>query len=130
MAKNMTEKKKVTGRSQVTELPSGEAQVMKSVKASAKEDSRVSTNQDKKATVRRDGKKTQSSILAPLRNNKFGRFLIDAYYELRHKVTWPTFLQARNMTVAVVAISVVIGGILALLDLGLFRLFLLITGGK
>ena len=81
--------------------------------------------------MKRDAKPaTRSSIAAPLRRNRFGRFIIEAYYELRHKVTWPTFIEARNMTFAVVAISVVIGGILALLDMGLFRLFLLVTGGK
>ena len=58
------------------------------------------------------------------------RFVREAYYELRYKVTWPTFTEARNMTIAVIVLSAVIGGILSLADLGLLRLFVLITGVK
>lgn len=61
------------------------------------------------------------------RNNAIGRFIYDAYYELRHKVTWPTLTEARNMTMVVVALSAVIGSIIALADYGLHELFIFIV---
>lgn len=54
-------------------------------------------------------------------------FILDAYYELRHKVTWPTFLEARNMTIIVILLSAAIGLVLGMVDLGLYQLFLLIS---
>ncbi len=73
--------------------------------------------------------KGSSSLATRFRQSRMGRFIIEAYYELRHKVTWPTFEEARNMTIAVIVLSAVIGGILALVDFGLVRLFLLISSG-
>jgi preprotein translocase SecE subunit len=61
------------------------------------------------------------------RNNPAGRFIYDAYYELRHKVTWPTLEEARNMTIVVIALSAVVGGIIALADYGLHELFIFIV---
>ena len=78
-------------------------------------------------SVRRDTKGS-SNMVQRLRNGRVGRFVSEAYYELRHKVTWPTFQEARNMTVVVIVISVVIGAILGLVDYGLYSLFLLISG--
>ncbi len=77
--------------------------------------------------ARRDTKNSPGTIQR-LRNGRVGRFITEAYYELRHKVTWPTFEEARNMTVVVIIISVVIGGILGLFDYGLYNLFLYISG--
>jgi len=65
-----------------------------------------------------------------VRHHRIGRFLYDAYYELRYKVLWPTCREARNMTLVVIALSAVIGIILAAADLGLHRLFLLIIGAQ
>ncbi|GAC1436216.1 MAG: hypothetical protein PVS3B3_35690 [Ktedonobacteraceae bacterium] len=84
------------------------------------------TVQESKA--RRDSK--EPSWLLRLRNGRVGRFVFDAYYELRHKVTWPTFEEARNMTLIVIVLSGIIGAALALVDFGLYHLFLLISGGK
>ncbi len=78
--------------------------------------------------VRRDTK--EPSWLLRFRNSRVGRFVFDAYNELRHKVTWPTFEEARNMTLIVIALSGIIGAALALVDFGLYHLFLLISGGK
>lgn len=135
MAKNMTDKKKNASRSQGAELKSQELKTeekvlaSKSVKAPSREERRAPAKQESKPAPRRDTRGSASpSTFARLRNSQLGRFLIEAYYELRHKVTWPTFPEARNMTVAVILISVVVGGLLSLLDLGLFQLFLLITG--
>ena len=47
-----------------------------------------------------------------LRTNRYFRFILDAYYELRHKVTWPSFKEARNMTVVVILISAAVGLVL------------------
>jgi preprotein translocase SecE subunit len=62
-----------------------------------------------------------------LRNNRFVRFVREAYHELRYKVTWPTFQQARTMTIVVIALSAAVSIILGIADLGLTRLFLFIT---
>lgn len=80
-----------------------------------------------KAPARKEAKKS-ASMVTRLRGNSFGRFIYDAYYELRHKVTWPTPKEARNMTIAVVALSAVVGGIIALADFGLLHLFRWIIG--
>ncbi|MBI4306836.1 MAG: preprotein translocase subunit SecE [Chloroflexi bacterium] len=49
--------------------------------------------------------------------------------ELR-KVNWPGREQTTRLTVMVLAISIVIGAILGLIDIGFSRLFALITGGQ
>jgi preprotein translocase SecE subunit len=71
----------------------------------------------------------QSPTALRFRNNRIVRFVREAYYELRYKVTWPTFIEARNMTFVVIVLSAAIGLFLGLADLGLFQLFRLITGG-
>nr|BBH94312.1 hypothetical protein KTA_25110 [Thermogemmatispora argillosa] len=84
-------------------------------------------------TQRREGRQEvrrerRPSVFARLRQLKVFRFLYEAYYELRYKVTWPTFEEARNMTIAVIALSLALGIVLGLVDIGLFQLFRLITG--
>lgn len=153
MAKKMTDRKKNSHRSQTTALktPSRkQTQVEKSVEAPVLEDrelnkpvpvksakapapetipikgtkteARQQSRQETKAASRREPK-------APprWRNNAAGRFIYDAYYELRHKVTWPTLIEARNMTLVVLALSAVVGGIIALADYGLHELFIFIV---
>jgi preprotein translocase SecE subunit len=63
-----------------------------------------------------------------IRNNRIVRFVLEAYHELRYKVTWPTFQEARTMTIIVIALSAVISVILGIADLGLTKLFLFISG--
>ena len=94
------------------------------VKASEerKEQPKQETKQVKRST------KGSIGTIQRLRNGRVGRFITEAYYELRHKVTWPSFEEARNMTIVVIIISVVIGGILGLVDYGLYNLFLYISG--
>ena len=102
----------------------------KAVQASAREKTRREpTKQESKTTLRRDAKGS-TSLAKRLRSNKIGSFLYEAYYELRYKVTWPTFREARNMTVVVIALSAVIGILLAGADFGLYRLFLFIIGAQ
>ncbi len=159
MAKNMTDRKKTTGRATTVRTTAASQSVKagkteKSVKASTNESTdkavkassdektgqaaKVSTRETKrrepkmpesKTTVRRDAKGS-TSLAKRLRNNKIGRFLYEAYYELRYKVTWPTFREARNMTLVVIALSAVIGVLLAGADFGLHRLFLFIIGAQ
>ena len=74
----------------------------------------------------RPGSKGPSETLIRLRSNRIVRFLMESYYELRYKVTWPTVEEARNMTVVVILLSVAVGLILGLADLALSQLYLLI----
>ena len=62
-----------------------------------------------------------------LRSNRYFQFVLDAYYELRHKVTWPSFNEARNMTIAVILLSLAVGAILSLEDFGLQHLYVLLV---
>lgn len=84
--------------------------------------------QPRQESKRRDTRNSSPSMFQRLRNSRAGRFMAEAYYELRHKVTWPTFIEARNMTFVVIVLSVVVGGILGLVDYGLYSLFLAISG--
>ena len=107
---------KATAQDELAEQP------IKSVKAVGRDERK---GQPKKEIKRREAK-GPSSFGLRFRNNRFGRFVLDAYYELRHKVTWPTFVEARNYTIAVILLSAVVGGLLSLADFGLYQLFLLI----
>nr|BBH89869.1 hypothetical protein KTC_46200 [Thermosporothrix sp. COM3] len=118
----MAEKKKSTSQSQVAASKSGSE---KGAARSARTAPRTSKQEGKSA---RKGKNT---LLGRFRSTRFGGFIYDAYYELRYKVTWPSFQQARNMTIAVLIISGVVGLLLWLVDTGLYYLFIqLIGGGK
>ncbi|BCL81929.1 preprotein translocase subunit SecE [Ktedonobacteria bacterium brp13] len=131
MAKNMTDRKKNVSRSQAqaTEVRALDSvqTTDKAVKASARDERREPAKSSSKVAARRE---TKPSIFARVRKTKVGRFIYDSYYELRYKVTWPTFLEARNMTIAVVLLCAVLGAILSLVDFGLYRLVVLIIGGK
>lgn len=132
----MAEKKKQASQSsannrvQVTELAkaqsSGKEVSAKSAKATASDEQRKERTKAVSKPVRRETK-GPSTLESWLRNNRFGRFMLEAYYELRHKVTWPTFDEARNMTVIVILLSAAVGVVLGLADYGLTQLFLLLT---
>lgn len=127
----MTDRKKNVSRSQAqaTEVRALDSvqTTDKAVKASARDERREPAKSSSKVAARRE---TKPSIFARVRKTKVGRFIYDSYYELRYKVTWPTFLEARNMTIAVVILCAVLGAILSLVDFGLYRLVVLIIGGK
>jgi preprotein translocase SecE subunit len=133
VAKNITDRKKNVGRSQTTEVkPQEQVQAQTSGKTAEERRAAAIAKSAPKAVVSKSaaGRSAKGpSPLARLRNNRIGRFMFEAYYELRHKVTWPTFEEARNMTVMVLIISAVLGGILSLIDLGLYHLFLLVING-
>ncbi|WP_149402180.1 preprotein translocase subunit SecE [Dictyobacter arantiisoli] len=129
----MTDRKKNVSRSQATEVQPQQVQTTAAAKASAREERReqkretATTKSASKPAARRSSK--GSSPVARWRNNRIGRFVYEAYYELRYKVTWPTFEEARNMTIMVLIISVILAVLLSLVDLGLFNLFKVIIGG-
>jgi preprotein translocase subunit SecE len=120
----MSEKKKSSGQSEMEE-PKAQASEKepKSARASVREE-----RQSK--PVKRDVRTTQASSKKSggFRNWPLVRFVRDSYRELRYKVTWPTFVEARNMTVVVIVLSTIIGLILGLVDQGLLKVFTLITG--
>jgi len=71
--------------------------------------------------------KASPTFWARFRNYKPVRFVREAYNELRYKVTWPTFQEARNMTFVVIALSAAIALLLWIADLGLTKLFFLFS---
>jgi preprotein translocase subunit SecE len=106
------------------EVAEPKARENRSAKAVAREREERRARESK--VTRRDSK--QTSYWTRLRGNRLVNFLFEAYRELRYKVTWPTFEEARNMTIAVIILSGVVAAVLALADLGLLKLFRLISG--
>lgn len=123
MANKMSEKKKSANRSEMEEPKARvKERETKSVKAAARDE-----RQSRPA--RRDSKPTAAPAKkGGFRNWRSVRFVRESYHELRYKVTWPTFLEARNMTIIVILLSTAVGLLLGLVDAGLFQLFKLITG--
>jgi preprotein translocase subunit SecE len=100
-------------------------ELSKPSRATARE--RTRDERKEKSALRRETKSSSPSMVSSLRKNAIIRFVLESYYELRFKVTWPTFEEARNMTIAVLALSVVVGAILGVADFGLLHLYQLIT---
>ncbi len=125
MANKMSEKKKSASQSEMEE-PRARAseRELKSAKASARDE------RQSKQSVRREPKAAPAPAKKSggFRNNRIVRFTRESYHELRYKVTWPTFPEARNMTFVVIGLSLVVGLVLGLVDSGLFQLFRLVTG--
>jgi preprotein translocase SecE subunit len=105
---------------------SEEKERSKNTRAATRERDERKVRENKAARSSSSSKQSQTSTR--FRNNRIVRFVREAYYELRYKVTWPTLEEARNMTFVVIALSAAIGLLLGLADLGLFQLFRLITG--
>jgi len=80
--------------------------------------------------AKRETKQQSSGLWKRIRKIRWVTFVFEAYNELRYKVTWPTFQEARNMTIVVILLSAAVSAFLALADLGLFNLFKLISGGS
>jgi preprotein translocase SecE subunit len=104
VANKMADKKKSASQSVATES---------NVRGSEKVQSR---------STRRETKQSPT-FWARFRHYKPVRFVREAYQELRYKVTWPTFPEARNMTFVVIALSAAIALLLWIADLGLGELF-------
>jgi len=134
VANKMADKKKNASRSQqvaavktqASEKDKEKEQPAKSVKTASREERKTQPKQESKPARRES--KGSPTLIARFRSSRLGRFILDAYYELRHKVTWPTWQEARNMTVVVIILSAVIGAILAGVDYGLYQLFSFISG--
>ena len=88
--------------------------------------------ESRQAVKQRETRQQQqsTSLWKRIRRIRWVSFVFEAYDELRHKVTWPTFEEARNMTIVVILLSAAVSAFLALADLGLFKLFQLISGGS
>jgi preprotein translocase SecE subunit len=126
VANKMSEKKKSASQSETEEPKTRTSEKeLKGAKASAREErqSKPVRRETKAATTSASTKKRGG-----FRNWRIVRFARESYHELRYKVTWPTFPEARNMTLVVIALSTVIGLVLGLVDAGLFQLFKLVTG--
>src|SRR5437870_2651787 len=111
----MSEKKKSASQGEMEESKAraSEKELKSARGASAREE-----RQSKPA--RRDTRPASASSkkTGGARNWRLVRFVREAYRELRYKVTWPTFTEARNMTVVVILLSTAIGLVLGLLDQG------------
>jgi preprotein translocase subunit SecE len=117
----MSEKKKSASQSE-TEEPKAHERETARAKATTR-------NARQSKPVRREAKQVApAKKTGGFRNWRSVRFVRESYHELRYKVTWPTFPEARNMTVIVIVLSTAIGLLLGLVDAGLFQLFKLITG--
>src|SRR5712691_3140890 len=127
---------KARNREQVVapEISGDEKEQSKSTKAVARERDERKVQESK--AVRRDNKGSSNKGPAAwqirLRSNRTVRFVLDAYYELRHKVTWPSFNEARNMTIVVILLSGAVALVLGAADFGLQNLYVLLVnlGGK
>jgi len=116
------------GRKEVKDVAKQDNKLAKDTVTQVRNEPRKERAVQENKSVRRESR--EPAWFTRLRNSRAGRFVFDAYYELRHKVTWPTFVEARNMTLVVIVLSVVIGIVLAAVDYGLYNLFLLISGAK
>ncbi len=134
MANKMSEKKKSSGQSEMEETKAQASdKELKSARASAREERATRQERQSKPAskpVKRDVRVSQASTKKSggFRNWALVRFVRESYRELRYKVTWPTFVEARNMTLVVILVSAVIGLILGLVDQGLLQAFKAITG--
>ena len=130
MANKMADKKKNAGQGEMVPASARgeEKERSKNTKAVTRERDERKVRESKAVRSSSSGKQSTASMR--FRNNRIVRFAREAYYELRYKVTWPTFQEARNMSFVVIGLSAAIGLFLGLADLGLFQLFKLITGGQ
>jgi len=99
----------------------------KSASQSVATESNVRGSEKVQSKSTRRENKPSPSFWARFRNYRMVRFVREAYHELRYKVTWPTFQEARNMTLVVIALSAAIGILLGIVDVGLLKLFQLIS---
>ncbi len=88
-------------------------------------------NQEPARPVARVTSGTPATEGRPSLIRRLQSMLDDVRDEIR-KVTWPTRLETRNLTIVVIGISVLVGGLLGFVDLiltGLVQLLTKISGG-
>jgi preprotein translocase SecE subunit len=132
VANKMADKKKNASQSEAaaSKVRGREKEQSQSVKAETREREERKEREIKESkSVKRESKQPPATQVRfrKIRNNRIVRFVREAYHELRYKVTWPTFQEARTMTIVVIALSAVVSIILGIADLGLFKLFQLIN---
>ncbi|HEU4783350.1 MAG TPA: preprotein translocase subunit SecE [Ktedonobacterales bacterium] len=110
--------------------PAGESLMDEEVEQLAEEQEAVDAGDPLPAAFASDQALTATTNRTALRTytvpswtlgNPVTRFIAESYIELR-KVTWPTWNEAWNWTLIVIAMSAVVALILAAADLGLARL--------
>ena len=99
----------------------------KNVSQSVAAESNVRSSEKVQSKSTKRESKQPPSFWTRFRNWTPVRYVREAYSELRYKVTWPTFQEARNMTFVVIVLSAVIAILLFVADLGLQKLFFLFT---
>ena len=137
VANKMADKKKNASQAKmvapapIAKSSEKEKESSKTVRAVARErDER--RERESRSSGRSESKQAPSSKQGPstrqrFRNSRLVRFVRESYHELRYKVTWPTFEEARNMTFVVIGLSLAVGLVLWIADVGLFQLFQLIN---
>ena len=126
--KSISEMARTETKSTKESVKSESKTVAKSASSTARVEPRREQRSVQESRTRQN--RREPAWLLRFRNSRVGRFIFEAYYELRHKVTWPTFEEARNMTIIVIVLSAVIGLVLFAVDSGLTQLFFLVSGGK
>ncbi len=132
MSNKMADKKKNASQSEAaaSRVRGRDKEQGQNVKAETREREERKEREIKESkSVKRESKQPSATQgrLRNLRNNRIVRFVREAYHELRYKVTWPTFQEARTMTIVVIALSAAVSIVLALADVGLLKLFQLIN---
>jgi len=130
VANKMADKKKTASQArQASQMVEPKAKGVERDKEQSKPSKAAARERDerKEKSARRETRSSSPTMQSSLRKNAIIRFILESYYELRFKVTWPTFEEARNMTIAVLVLSAVVGIILGAADFGLLHLYQLIT---
>ncbi len=129
MANKMADKKKSASQSEAAEskVRSSEKEQNRSAKAVSREREERREREIKESKSAKRESKQPSTFWTRFRNYRAVRFVRESYHELRYKVTWPTFQEARNMTFVVIALSAAVSILLFVADFGLFKLFQLIS---
>jgi preprotein translocase SecE subunit len=116
--------------------PAGESLMDEEVEQLAEEQEAVDAGDPLPAAFASDQALTATTNRTALRTytvpawtlgNPVTRFIAESYIELR-KVTWPTWNEAWNWTLIVIAMSAIVALILAAADLGLARLLTWLVG--
>lgn len=96
--------------------------------------SEASSKPSRTSGVKRTGGKVAKPVAVPFKKAAgtkpariLGRFILfryirDSWFELK-KVTWPSWKQSRQLTVAVLIFAVVFGVLIAVVDYGLDKIF-------
>lgn len=84
-------------------------------------DRELAVSSDRAVTRRTHTEEVETGgVMGYLLSHGLTRYFAESYLEMR-KVTWPTMLDARNMTIVVIAMSALVALVLGAADLGLVR---------